>query len=176
MRKEAIDEEKKRKGIDLLLVVSTFSSLAEELYKSTCQWLERSKRLVLEGRTLKDGAGQVTLVLAATRSGGRTVWVGVLPLLEEFFGLVEQDLAVGEKEKSQRTCSQHIVAMALEKSEEERRVITEGWIALTLCCLGSRTLALASKRERMYMAWPRQRYRWTDQSRASLSDRRYRRL
>lgn len=31
-RKEAIDEQKKRKGIDLLLVVSTFSSLAGELY------------------------------------------------------------------------------------------------------------------------------------------------
>ena len=61
-------------------------------------------------------------------------------------------------------------------SEEGRRVVTKGWIELTLCCLGSRTLALASKRERMYMAWPRQRYRWTDQSRASLSDRRYRRL
>lgn len=151
-RKEAIGEQKKRKGIDLLLVVSTFSSLAGELYKSTCQWLERSKRLGSERRTLKDGAGQVAFVLAATGSGGRTVWVGVLPLLEEFFGLVEQDLVDREREKSQRTRFQHTVAMALEKSEEGGRVVTEGWIELTLCCLGSRTLALASKRERMYMA------------------------
>jgi hypothetical protein len=46
-----------------------------------------------ERRTLEDVAGQVTLVLAAAGSGRRAVWVGVLPLLEEFFGLVEQDLA-----------------------------------------------------------------------------------
>jgi hypothetical protein len=129
-----------------------------------------------EERTVKDGADQVTLVLAATRSGGRTVWVGVLPLLEEFLGLVEQDLMKGERENSQRTRIRYIVATGLEDSEEGRGLVTEGWIELTLCCLGSRTLALASKRERMYMAWPRQRYRWTDQSRASLSDRRYRRL
>lgn len=56
-----------------------------------------------EGRTIKDGADQVTLVLAATRSGGRAVWVGVLPLLEEFFGLVEEDLMGGERENSQLT-------------------------------------------------------------------------
>ena len=47
---------------------------------------------------------------------------------------------------------------------------------LTLCCLGSRMFLFASKRERIYMAWPRQRKRWTDQSRASFSERRYRRL
>jgi hypothetical protein len=57
-----------------------------------------------ERRTLEDVAGQVTLVLAAAGSGGGTVWVGVLPLLEEFLGLVEQDL-VREK-KSQWTVFQ----------------------------------------------------------------------
>jgi hypothetical protein len=54
-----------------------------------------------ERRTLEDVAGQVTLVLAAAGSGGRTVGVGVLPLLEEFFGLVEQDLT--REKESQRT-------------------------------------------------------------------------
>jgi hypothetical protein len=38
-------------------------------------------------------AGQVALVLAAAGSGGRTVGVGVLPLLEELLGLVEENLA-----------------------------------------------------------------------------------
>jgi hypothetical protein len=57
-----------------------------------------------ERRTLEDVAGQVTLVLAAAGSSGGTVWVGVLPLLEEFLGLVEQDL-VREK-NSQRTVFQ----------------------------------------------------------------------
>ena len=46
-----------------------------------------------EKRTLEDVAGKVALVLAAAGSGGRTVRVGVLPLLEELLGLVEQDLA-----------------------------------------------------------------------------------
>ena len=55
------------------------------------QWLamvDEEKR-----RTLEDVAGKVALVLAAAGSGGRAVGVGVLPLLEEFFGLVEEDLA-----------------------------------------------------------------------------------
>jgi len=46
-----------------------------------------------EKRTLEDVAGKVALVLAAAGSSGRTVRVGVLPLLEELLGLVEQDLA-----------------------------------------------------------------------------------
>jgi hypothetical protein len=57
-----------------------------------------------ERRTLEDVAGQVTLVLAAAGSGGGTVWVGVLPLLEEFLGLVEQDL-VRERRRVSGLCS-----------------------------------------------------------------------
>ena len=41
----------------------------------------------------------------------------------------------------------------------------------TLCCRGSVMFLLASKRLRMYKACPRQRYRWTLQSRASLRER-----
>lgn len=70
-----------------------------------CSWY---LHLAAWRRRLKDGTGQVTLVLAATGSGGRTVWVGVLPLLEEFFGLVEEDsllsrladVAVGFEERA----------------------------------------------------------------------------
>jgi len=43
-----------------------------------------------------------------------------------------------------------------------------------LCCLGSRMFLFASKRDLMYRACPLQRYRWTDQSRASFKERRYR--
>jgi hypothetical protein len=41
----------------------------------------------------------------------------------------------------------------------------------TLCRLGSVTALFASNRLRRYSAWPRQRYRWTAQSRESLRDR-----
>lgn len=82
-----------------MLVVSTFSSLAEEL--GDCLSAKRQWKTGREWHTLKDGTGQVTLVLAATGSGGRTVWVGVLPLLKEFFGLVEEDLSERERRKSQ---------------------------------------------------------------------------
>ena len=50
-----------------------------------------------EERTLEDVAGKVALVLATAGSGGRAVRVGVLPLLEELLGLVEQDLAEEEE-------------------------------------------------------------------------------
>ncbi len=57
-------------------------------------------------------------------------------------------------------------------------VSTEGVTAapvalLTLCCLGSETCRFASKRDRMYKAWPRHNERCTAQSRASFKDRRY---
>jgi hypothetical protein len=44
---------------------------------------------------------------------------------------------------------------------------------LALCCLGSRTPLFASNNERIYIAWPLQRERCTDQSSASLRERRY---
>ena len=44
---------------------------------------------------------------------------------------------------------------------------------LALSCLGSRTPLFASNNERMYMAWPLQRERCTDQSSASFRERRY---
>jgi len=41
-----------------------------------------------------------------------------------------------------------------------------------LCCLGSRMFLFASNNDRMYNAWPLQRFRWTHQSRESLRERR----
>jgi len=84
----------------------------------------------------------------------------VLPLLEEFFGLVEEDLSERERGKSQRvvfpgerwSCGDRI-----DGNQRRWRACDDGERELTLCCLGSRTLLLASKRERMYKAWPRQR-------------------
>lgn len=46
----------------------------------------------------------------------------------------------------------------------------------TRCRRGSLTWRLFSNSSRMYMAWPRQRYRWTHQSRESFRERLYRRL
>lgn len=43
-------------------------------------------------RTFENVAAKVALVLAAAGSGGRAVGIGVLPLLEELFGLVEENL------------------------------------------------------------------------------------
>lgn len=42
----------------------------------------------------------------------------------------------------------------------------------TLWCRGSVTLRLASNSERIYIAWPRHRCRWTAQSSASFNERR----
>jgi len=78
-----------------------------------------------EKHTLKDGAGQVTLVLAATGSGGRTVRVGVLPLLEEFFGLVEEDLSGGEGGKSQRAVVAEERLSCRDRIENKGRVMRE---------------------------------------------------
>ena len=44
------------------------------------------------GLTVKNRSGQVALVFAATGGGGGSVGIGVLPLLEEVFGLVEDEL------------------------------------------------------------------------------------
>ncbi|KAJ0154642.1 hypothetical protein CTA2_12979 [Colletotrichum tanaceti] len=46
-------------------------------------------------------------------------------------------------------------------------------VLFTLFCRESVTLRFASNSDRMYNAWPLQRWRWTAQSRASFSDRRY---
>jgi hypothetical protein len=90
-REKRIDEQKRELVSNCWFVVSTFSSLAGELWK---RWSVGGKTEVgEERRTLEDVARQITLVLAAAGSGGGTVWVRVLPLLEEFLGLVEQDLA-----------------------------------------------------------------------------------
>jgi hypothetical protein len=77
-----------------------------------------------EKRTLEDVAGQVALVFAAAGSGGGTVWVGVLPLLEEFLGLVEQDLV--REEESQRIVFQRdicVVVVALRWSSRGGRML-----------------------------------------------------
>jgi hypothetical protein len=42
-----------------------------------------------------------------------------------------------------------------------------------LCCLGSRMCLFASNNDRMYIACPLHRCRWTAQSRASFRERRY---
>ena len=55
----------------------------------------------------------------------------------------------------------------------ENAIIRNTTGKLALCCLGSRTPLFASNNERMYMAWPLQRERCTDQSSASFRERRY---
>ena len=98
-------------------------------------------------RTLEDVAGKVALVLAAAGSGGRAVGVGVLPLLEEFLGLVEENLArEGESADcfpevncnvaaALRWCSRGrrvMVQCSKECGGRERRVVMDGWHSLSV--------------------------------------------
>jgi len=86
-----------------------------------------------EERTLEDVAGKVALVLAAAGSGGRAVRVGVLPLLEELLGLVEQDL-VREREsvdcfQKGRSCSSSSIGVLRwrQACRRRRRLIVVQW-------------------------------------------------
>ena len=45
--------------------------------------------------TVENGSGNVALVFASAGGGWGSVGVGVLPPLEEFFGLVKEDLFLG---------------------------------------------------------------------------------
>ena len=72
------------------------------------QWAKRRDWSRRKGRTLEDVARKVALVLAAAGSGGRAVGIGVLPLLEELLGLVEQDLARGEGESANHILSREL--------------------------------------------------------------------
>lgn len=96
----------------------------------------------------------------------------MLPLLQQAFCLFDEFLIYTISNSSARCRDVVDDIMATT-----RRAWGEGLMeARTLCNRGSVTFLFASKRLRIYSAWPRQRYRWTLQSRASLRDRLYRRL
>lgn len=59
--------------------------------------------------TVENGSRQVALKLAASRSGGWSVWVGVLPLLEEVFGLLKDNLRSRRGEETSQQERRRIV-------------------------------------------------------------------
>lgn len=93
---------------------------------------------------------------------GWYVWVGVFPVLQQLFRLLQQCLRVpiGAQSVSANTSIG----------------VSEGEGTHTRCCLGFVMFRFASNRERMYSACPRHRCRWTAQSSASFSERRYKDL
>ena len=110
-------------------------------------------------RTLENVAGKVALVLAAAGSGGRAVGVGVLPLLEEFFGLVEEDLARGRES----------VTVFLEEELYRRGgigVVQGAWWSRKVCGSPSRGRRVAVRwkkvdgRDSLSVVWARGRWRW----------------
>lgn len=69
--------------------------------------------------TVQNRRRQVTLVLASTGGGWRSVGVGVFPFLEQVFGLLEEDLNAGRYVSARGFCFLHFLQSWIQFSRND---------------------------------------------------------
>lgn len=150
--------ERKRKGIDLC---SWYLHLAawRRSWEIVCQRRDSGRQGESDIRS-RMGQGKLRSYLLPPGAVGGRYGSGCFHCLRSSSVWSKRIYPREKEERVSESCFQEsdgVVVTGLTESRGGGWACGDGERELTLCCLGSRTLLLASKRERMYKAWPRQR-------------------